>query len=187
MKHLSALNRQKKNDRCTSAAPFLSDTHGPLLVSHSSCRFLSQLSLPLCQAFPLPCGERARALPFHLFLSCSINLSVQPDAGRASCIPNTKNNHFSVTGMVVVVGMVVPGRGAGMDGGGCGGVGRVRGKLLQLAGTRFNCSYSTRGGVMEEREVGKKKTIFFLYFCENTQHAKCRVCAVANKKSSFPR
>lgn len=138
--------------------------------------FLSQLSPPLCQAFPLPCGERARALPFHLFLSCSINLSVQPDAGRASCIPNTKNNHFSVTGVVeVVVGMVVPGRGAGMDGGGCGG---VRGKVLQLAGTRFNCSYSTRGGVMGGGRV--------LYFCENPQHTKCRVCAVANKKSSFP-
>lgn len=48
---------------------------------------------------PLPCGEYARALPFYLFLLCSINLSVQPDVGRASCIPNTKNNHFSVTGV----------------------------------------------------------------------------------------
>lgn len=55
---------------------------------------------------------------------------MQPDAGRASCIPNTKNNHFSVTGVVVVVGMVVPGRGAGMD----GGVGRVRGKALTARG-----------------------------------------------------
>lgn len=62
------------------------------------------LSLPLTQSLaptklPLPCGEYARVLPFYLFLSCSINLSVQPDAGRASCIPNTKNNHFSVTGV----------------------------------------------------------------------------------------
>lgn len=128
--------------------------------------FLSQLSLPVCQAFPLPCGERARALPFHLFLSCSINLSVQPDAGRASCIPNTKNNHFSVTG-VVVVGMVVPGRGAGMDGGGWWG----GGKLLQLAGTRFNCSYSTQGGVMGKREGGEN--VFYIFVkTRNTQNVE---------------
>lgn len=63
---------------------------GALSPSHSITRSYK---------LPLPCGEYARVLPFYLFLSCSINLSVQPDAGRASCIPNTKNNHFSVTGV----------------------------------------------------------------------------------------
>lgn len=63
-------------------------------------------SIARSSKLPLPCGEYARALPFYLFLSCSINLSVQPDVGRASCIPNTKNNHFSVTGV-------------GWGGGGC--------------------------------------------------------------------
>lgn len=113
--------------------------------------------------------------PFHLFLSCSINLSVQPDAGRASCIPNTKNNHFSVTGVVVVVvGMVVPGRGAGMDGGGCGGVGRGRGrgKLPQLAGTRFNCSYSTRGGVMGKRWGHGGGAFYIFVKTRNTQNVE---------------
>lgn len=62
------------------------------VLSHS-------LSITHSYKLPLPCGEYARVLPFYLFLLCSINLSVQPDAGRASCIPNTKNNHFSVTGV----------------------------------------------------------------------------------------
>lgn len=68
---------------------------------------------------------------FYLFLSCSINLSVQPDAGRARCIPNTKNNHFSVTG--------VGGAGKGVCvSGGDGGEGRGGGCCLQLTGIRLN-------------------------------------------------
>lgn len=87
-----------------SAAPLpalslsLSHIYSPLLTSHRSSLPLSQ-SITRPYKLPLPCGECARVFPFYLFLLCSINLSVEPDAGRVSCIPNTKNNHFSVTGV----------------------------------------------------------------------------------------
>lgn len=136
--------------------------------------FLSQLSLPLCQAFPLPCGERARALPFHLFLSCSINLSVQPDAGRASCIPNTKNNHFSVTGVVVVVGMVVPGRGAGMDGGGCGWGWGGRGGSSYSSQAQDLTAVTAHGEEWWGKERGEKKNVFYIFVkTRNTQNVEC--------------
>ncbi len=73
-------------------------------------------------------------LPFHLFLSCSINLSVLPDAGRARSIPNTKNNHFSVIGVV------------GGAGKGCVSVGVGVG-YLQLTRIRHGCSFKAGEGV----------------------------------------
>lgn len=50
---------------------------------------------------------------------------MEPDAGRVSCIPNTKNNHFSVTG----VG---------------GGAGKWRGVCVCVCK-----SWGKRGGVVE--------------------------------------
>lgn len=75
-------------------------SHTVLYTSAASHQPSLSLSHSIARSYKLslPCGEYARALPFYLFLSCSINLSVQPDVGRASCTPNTKNNHFSVTG-----------------------------------------------------------------------------------------
>lgn len=93
--------------------------------------------------------------PF-LFLSCSINLCVQPDVGRESCIPNTKNNHFSRKGCV----WVQMSRG-----------GRV-GEYSQLTGMRLNCSYSRRRGRM-----AMKGAIYFLQTLlpENVCCSKCGI------------
>lgn len=128
-------------------------------------------SIARSSKLPLPCGEYARALPFYLFLSCSINLSVQPDVGRASCIPNTKNNHFSVTG-VGWGGGGVPERGVWVWG-------WVVGGYLQLTGIRFNCSNSTGEGVMGRRL--KKSVVYFL----QTLDRKYRVPATANAETHF--
>lgn len=96
------------------------------LLSTSQSSVLSH-SITRSYKLPLPCGDDARVLPFYLFLSCSINLSVH--AGGVSCIPNTKNNHFSVTSM----------GGCRKEGGGgvCVTVVVVVGGYLQLPGIRL--------------------------------------------------
>lgn len=144
---------------------FLShDTLGPLLTQPVICRpYRSRESAShSAELFPLPCGECARARPFaalFFFFSCSINLSLQPDVGRVSYIPNTKNNHFSVTGD----GGCLEGMAGSSGGGGTKGVGGWWG-LFQLAGIRFNSSHSSRGGAM-----GRKEALCPIYiFCLKT-------------------
>lgn len=83
-----------------AGALFLShDTLGPLLISQSSAASLALTSQPPTLPSSSPAMWRVcTCAPFPIsFFSCSINLPSQPDVGRASCIPNTKNNHFSVT------------------------------------------------------------------------------------------
>lgn len=62
----------------------------------------------------------------------------------------------------------------GGDGGtrGVGGWG-MSGGLFQLAGTRFNCSYSSRGGVMGRR---KGCVLFFFSFSENPHNPQNVEC-----------
>lgn len=73
------------------------------------CTLIKSFSHPPPSTHPQPTLKLLQASPsmWHvctcnpfLFLSCSINLCVQPDVGRESCIPNTKNNHFSGKGCV---------------------------------------------------------------------------------------
>lgn len=85
-------------DRSTLASHLATLTHS--VLSSSSHRPFPSHSITDSHKPPLPCGECARALPFYLFCLCSINLSVElPDAVRVSCIPNSKNNHPSMTGL----------------------------------------------------------------------------------------
>lgn len=133
---------------------------------------LRVVSLPLRRALPPAMWRVCTCAPLRSsFFSCSINLSSQPDVGRASCIPNTKNNHFSVTGGGE--GGCLEGMAGSRSGGGWVGVGGTKGVggwgmsggLFQLAGTRFNCSYSSRGGVM-----GRKKGCVLFFFSSENPH-----------------
>lgn len=87
-------------DKFGQMDPYQHSSSNTLSSAHPQPTLSSLFPLKLLQASP-SMWHACTCNPF-LFLSCSINLSVQPDVGRESCIPNTKNNHFSVTGMVVV-------------------------------------------------------------------------------------
>lgn len=87
-------------DRIGQMHPYQHSSSNTLSSAHPQPTLGSLFPLKLLQASP-SMWHACTCNPF-LFLSCSINLSVQPDVGRESCIPNTKNNHFSVTGAVVV-------------------------------------------------------------------------------------